>query len=220
MNLDGVTSLIDSHSFKNLSEGARLLWYRLYVAIDSNDTVKDFEKVVKLGTETQWEDLKELREKGYLFYGLRDLVMVPSEFFRGLVLSQVERVENCMNLPTCDEDRTINFEVEKPKRSDIDAVVEAWNQKGVAAGFLPVKRLTTTTSRGKMLVARIREYSVDDVLKAIDNACSSRFLRESNFFDFGWFVRPNNFIKVLEGKYNDKTEATQTSYNDDISGYE
>lgn len=219
MNLDGVTSLIDSHSFKNLSEGARLLWYRLYVAIDSNDTVKDFEKVVNLGSETHWEHLKELRDKGYLFYGSKDLVMVPSEFFRNLVLSQVEPVENCMNLPTAIKDQTISFEVEKPKRSDIDAVVEAWNEKGVAAGFLPVKRLTTTTSRGKMLVARIREYSADDVLKAIDNACSSRFLRESNFFDFGWFVRPNNFIKVLEGKYNDKTE-TQTNYNDDISGYE
>ena len=63
-----------------------------------------------------------------------------------------------------------------------------------------------------MLVARIKEYGIDDVLKAIDNEATSDFLQGSKGFiaDFEWFVRPNNFPKVLEGKYNrDKPNDTQ-----------
>ena len=58
-----------------------------------------------------------------------------------------------------------------------------------------------------MLVARIREYDFDTVCRAINNIKKSRFLQGyvNDFaITFDWFVRPNNFIKVLEGNYTDK----------------
>lgn len=46
------------------------------------------------------------------------------------------------------------------------------------------------------------------MLKAIDNINYSSFLRgqsKSNWIiTFDWLIRPNNFIKVLEGNYSDK----------------
>ena len=65
-----------------------------------------------------------------------------------------------------------------------------------------------------MLVARIKEYGLDSVLKAVDNIRHSKFLQGKSdskrcwVITFDWFVRPNCFPKVLEGQYND----------DDVSG--
>ena len=57
-----------------------------------------------------------------------------------------------------------------------------------------------------MLKGRIREYGMDDLLKAMDNIRHSDFLRGENknswMITFDWFVKPNNFLKVLEGNYN------------------
>ena len=57
------------------------------------------------------------------------------------------------------------------------------------------------------LRARIREYGTDAVLRAIEKIRCSSFLRGQNakgwVISFEWFVRPNNFPKVLEGNYDD-----------------
>ena len=57
-----------------------------------------------------------------------------------------------------------------------------------------------------MLKGRIREYGMNDLLKAMDNIRHSDFLRGENkngwMITFDWFVKPNNFLKVLEGNYN------------------
>lgn len=84
-------------------------------------------------------------------------------------------------------------------QEDIQMIVDAWN----SIGHKPISKLLSTSERYKMLTARIREYSVEDVLRAIENVRYSSFLRGSNGWsaDFGWVVRPNNFPKVLEGNY-------------------
>ena len=61
-----------------------------------------------------------------------------------------------------------------------------------------------------MLSARIGEYSIEEVLKAIGKVSQSRFLQGKTrssrqwLITLDWFVRPNNFPKVLEGNYDDK----------------
>jgi hypothetical protein len=58
-----------------------------------------------------------------------------------------------------------------------------------------------------MLRARVREYGTEAVLQAIEKIRQSAFLRGQNakgwVITFEWFVRPNNFPKVLEGNYDD-----------------
>lgn len=57
-------------------------------------------------------------------------------------------------------------------RTDVQRVVEAWNQLGVN----PISRMTSTSTRYKMISARIKEYGIDDVLKAIQKINSSTFV--------------------------------------------
>ena len=56
--------------------------------------------------------------------------------------------------------------------------------------------------------ARIKEYGIDEVLRAIDNINHSSFLRGQNkknwSITFDWLIKPNNFVKVLEDTYIDK----------------
>lgn len=104
------------------------------------------------------------------------------------------------------EDITISNEI-VCRTSDVRRVIEAWNDTGLTQ----VTKITADTNRGKMLKARIRENGVEGVLKAIENVKNSAFLKGQNNrgFEatFDWFVKPNNFLKVLEGNYTDKKAA-------------
>ena len=98
-------------------------------------------------------------------------------------------------------------EHETVSRSDIQSVLNAWNeleQYGVRA----VTKLRSGTDRHDRLCARIKEYGIDDVLTAIKNIKQSDFLQGKNnkgwAITFDWFVRPNNFPKVLDGNYANK----------------
>ena len=85
---------------------------------------------------------------------------------------------------------------------DVRRIMEEWNRIGVS----PVMKITSDSSRGKMLRARIKEYGIDRVLEAINRISRSPFLMGVNDkgwqITFEWFVKPNNFIKVLEGNYD------------------
>ena len=88
----------------------------------------------------------------------------------------------------------------------LEVVLEKWNN----TSFPAVSRLKRDSKRGAMLIARIKEYGLDDVLKAIEIANNSDYLHSEkavSWFDFEWFVRPNNFPKVLEGKYNNRDDT-------------
>ena len=93
------------------------------------------------------------------------------------------------------------------KSEDVQKVINEWN-KLQEFGISPVIRMTP--SRMKMLKARIREYGTDKVLEAIEKTKKSDFLmgRKKDFaIDFGWFIRPNNFLKILEGKYDNRGDV-------------
>lgn len=118
-----------------------------------------------------------------------------------------------------DKEEDINnniVSIDTIRRTEIQQVVDAWNQMGVN----PVSKMTASSTRYKMISARIREYSVDNVLKAIENIKQSEFLRGGNksgwSISFEWFARPNNFPKVLEGQYNDhrQNDIKQPGGND------
>ena len=117
-------------------------------------------------------------------------------------------------------------------------IVAAWNQLEVY-GIKSIIKLSSKSKRYECLVARLKEYGEENVLKAIENIKQSNFLqgkssdRRKWFITFDWFVLPNNFPKVLEGNYSNdnmvpesngtkydkdfqKTSAEKESYNPDI----
>lgn len=92
------------------------------------------------------------------------------------------------------------------RTKDVRRIVEAWN----SLNLNEVREVTGESKRGGMLRARVKEHGVDGVLEAIENVRKSDFLKGQNakgfVITFDWFVKPNNFIKVLEGNYNDLHE--------------
>ena len=88
------------------------------------------------------------------------------------------------------------------RTADVRRITEAWN----ALGLQQVVKVTGSSKRGTMLRARVQEYGVDGVLEAIGKIRQSAFLQGQNekgwVITFDWFVKPNNFLKALEGNYD------------------
>ena len=78
-----------------------------------------------------------------------------------------------------------------------------------------------------MLNARIKDYGIDAVHEVVRKAAASSFLNgrvvngRSFIAKFDWIFRPNNFLKVLEGNYDDRdipqpqSQQSVTSTTDD-----
>ena len=96
----------------------------------------------------------------------------------------------------------------------INKVVSEWNSIGVS----PIKLIRGT--RQKMLNARIKEYTEEGVLQAINNIKHSDFLKGQNknswVITIDWFLKPNNFIKVYEDNYNSKKKTNDPFGNEEI----
>lgn len=101
----------------------------------------------------------------------------------------------------------VEVEKEQSKSNWKTQIIDEWNNLD---GNIPkIQSLNPGTDRYKMLKARISEYSLDDVLKAIKTIDNSRFLKgyiSTWNATFDWFVKPSNFQKTLEGTYNDKVK--------------
>ena len=106
-----------------------------------------------------------------------------------------------------DKDKDNNLIVSKDtiRQTDVRRVIEEWN-KLQDVGIAPIRDIKPASKRCQLLKGRIREYGMDDLLKAMDNIRHSDFLRGENkngwMITFDWFVKPNSFLKVLEGNYN------------------
>lgn len=93
------------------------------------------------------------------------------------------------------------------RQTDVQRAADAWN--GLSSyGIKTISKLTYGTQRYDWLVARIKQYGIDEVIKAVDRIKKSSFLQGQTktqwTITFDWFVRPNNFCKVMDGNYDDK----------------
>lgn len=88
------------------------------------------------------------------------------------------------------------------RTKDVRRIVESWN----ALGLGQIVRLSPESKRGGNLRARVNEYGVQKVLDTIEAIRDSDFLRGQNkdgwIITFDWFVKPNNFVKVMERNYD------------------
>lgn len=83
-------------------------------------------------------------------------------------------------------------------------LIEAWNKLSLSK----LVAIKPNTNRYKMLKARINEFGIEKVIEAIESINNSDFLKGQNdrswVITFDWFIKPNNFTKVLEGNYLNK----------------
>lgn len=99
-----------------------------------------------------------------------------------------------------EEDNSISEDILIPK--SLVSIVEAWNSLNLS------KVRSIKDNRLKLLNARIKEYGIETIIETIKSINNSSFLKGQNnrnwIITFNWLIKPNNFIKVLEGNYLDK----------------
>lgn len=83
-------------------------------------------------------------------------------------------------------------------------IIDTWN----ALGVNKISRLLKSQNRYTLLRQRIKENGIDEFFKVMESIGDSPFLKGENqngwVITFDWFVKPSNFIKVMEGNYLDK----------------
>ncbi len=106
-----------------------------------------------------------------------------------------------------------DFNDSEIKTNPYQQIIDKWND----SGFTKIRAIGG--EREKLLKARIKEYSLELIIEAIEVASQSNFLKGGGdrgwVMDFTWFVKPNNFIKVLEGgRYVDRSQKGKQSSHD------
>lgn len=104
------------------------------------------------------------------------------------------------------EDEDININVLKEggtgETIDFSKTVDYWN---TFSWFVKITDITET--RKKKILYLISTYGKEDFKIAIDNAIHSKYLNGKNKrrwkMTFDWLLNPENFVKVLEGNFND-----------------
>jgi hypothetical protein len=121
--------------------------------------------------------------------------------------------------PQIEEKAEAEADSPKEKEDPIDytAIKDAWNKMAKPAGLDEVLRITD--KRREHIRARVREYSFDQCLRAIELVGESPFLcgkvppkdgQKPFKADLIWvFKNSDNFTKLLEGKYKDRTQDVQ-----------
>lgn len=106
-------------------------------------------------------------------------------------------------------------------RQTAEQILQLYHEK---CPSLP-KVLKLTVKRVKLVNARLKEYSIDDITKVFEKAERSEFLKHGSGTwkgaDFEWILNTNNFLKIMEGNYDNKTNTAYETYKKTISaGYD
>ena len=111
------------------------------------------------------------------------------------------------------------------KQHSIQSIIGAWNQLE-PYGIKMIYRINQGSKRYTSLIALLEQFGEEKVIQAVDKVKQSDFLQgktDTRFsLNFDWFINPNNFVKVLEGKYDerhDKKPATKNNNNFDRRQY-
>lgn len=96
-----------------------------------------------------------------------------------------------------------------PSDSDVDfnALKDFFNSEMDRRGSRIPKINVISAARRKSIRCRCRQHGKEALMRVIEKAATSDFLNGSVDFvaSFDWLLKPNNFIKTLEGNYDNKT---------------
>lgn len=87
-----------------------------------------------------------------------------------------------------------------------ERIIDSWNSLGLQG------LRTISNQRKTLLGARLKEFGEESIFEAIEKIRDSDFLKGQNrrgwVITFDWLIKPNNYVKVLEGNYNDEEKQT------------
>lgn len=163
---------------------------------------------------------KKLRDKEYQATRRakqRQLVIESSDKSSDVAVSE-EDIDKELDIDK-EEDKErdiITVSKDTVSSSKLQPIIDSWNTLGLKT----LRDIKVGTKRYEQTMARIKQYGMQDILDAIDNITKSSFLKGQNkqgwTIVYDWFIKPNNFIKVLEGNYDDKAQSTEQSNQWDV----
>lgn len=110
-------------------------------------------------------------------------------------------------------DNNANNEIKINIADSIQNIINSWNDLNLTQ----IKTINPNTNRFKLLNTRLREYGESEIIKAINLIKECPFLLGQSqggwIITFDWFIKPNNFVKVLEGTYKGKNDFKAKNSN-------
>ena len=102
------------------------------------------------------------------------------------------------------------------KQHSIQSIIDAWNQLE-PYGIKMIYRINPGSKRCTSLIALLEQFGEEKVIQAVDKVKQSDFLQgktDARFsLNFDWFINPNNFAKILDGKYDEKFKKQMKNNN-------
>lgn len=102
------------------------------------------------------------------------------------------------------------------KQHSIQSIIDAWNQLE-PYGIKMIYRINPGSKRCTSLIALLEQFGEEKVIQAVDKVKQSDFLQgktDARFsLNFDWFINPDNFEKILDGKYAEKFKKPTKNNN-------
>lgn len=80
-----------------------------------------------------------------------------------------------------------------------------------------IYRINQGSKRCTSLIALLEQFGEEKVIQAVDKVKQSDFLQgktDTRFsLNFDWFINPDNFAKILDGKYDEKFKKQMKNNN-------
>ena len=76
-----------------------------------------------------------------------------------------------------------------------------------------------TDARIRAVMARLKDYSEEELETAFVKAENSPFLRGEKkdwHADFDWIMEPKHLIRILEGTYDDRIQQQKDTFNENL----
>lgn len=114
---------------------------------------------------------------------------------------------------SAEADPTAVGKEEKADTPDFKKLADFFNDELRRKGSIIPTIRSIDGQRRSSTMARIREHGKPAFAEAVKKAAESDFLNGKNdrgwVADFDWMIKPNNFIKVLEGNYDNRQQNNQ-----------
>ena len=100
---------------------------------------------------------------------------------------------------------------------DMKSLMDFFNTTMKKYGALIPTIRTISGPRKTHTLARIREHGAGAFRLMIETAAHSDFLNGRNFkgwtANYDWLIKPENFVKVIEGNYNNRQHGSRTQFD-------
>ena len=200
-------------------------------------------------SDTVYRNLKALQEKGLIEYikqGKKDLIRItakgktwnefkennseknPSKFGKKSEKQENNSEKNPTNNNTIYNYNNTNIlnnniHVKNEFSQSCEKIKNQWIK--IAYEFdLSGKQLKINDKRKRAINNLLKEYSLEEMLQAMGKIRTSNFLQGNNKtgwqISFDWFTNKSNFLKVLEGNYDDKASINNSEKEKKSKNYQ